>query len=129
MRTRNAFLAASLFALCMAGCGGHGSPTEPAGSGPIDSGTLLFVDSGCTCSNSPFAPTDIFVDGRLAGELQVFGKLSIPLPPGPHTWSSRAGDPAPTQVVIEPGRTITVNFFENIDCPDGCGDGSRSALR
>jgi hypothetical protein len=111
----------------MAACGGHGSPTEPGGIGPVDSGRLLFIDSGCTCSNPPFPPIDLYVDGRQT-ELQVFGKLSIPLPPGPHTWSLLPGDIAPTQVVIEPGRTITVNLFTNIDCPDGCGD-SRAKRR
>jgi hypothetical protein len=95
-------------------CGGSG-PTAPAP--PSGEGELFFVDSGCACVSPPFTPIPIFVDGRQAGELPVFGKLTIPLAPGAHTWSDvSANDPSPNQVVIQPGQAVTENLFTNISC-------------
>jgi len=119
MNAKNFFLAAVAAAtLLLAHCGG-GSPTEPL---PPGDGRLLFTDSGCACVNPPYPPIAIYVDGKQAGELPVFGKLGITLSPGRHTWSTFADDPNPTPVVIQLGATSTVSLITNLSCPDGCGD-------
>lgn len=131
MHTTHRFLAAGAplalaAALLLSHCGGSG-PTAP--SPPSGEGELFFIDSGCACVSGPYTPIPIFVDGRQAGQLPVFGKLNIPLAPGPHTWSdSSATDPSPNQVVIQPGQAVTENLFTNISCSqDQCSSGDPMA--
>lgn len=120
MNAKNLSLAAVVVAASLlAHCGGGGSPTEPL---PAGDGRLLFTDSGCACVNPPYPPIAIYVDAKQVGELPVFGKLGIELPPGRHTWSTVADDPNPTPVVIQLGATVTVNLMTNLSCTDGCGD-------
>lgn len=117
---RSLFLAATVAAsLLLLRCGGS-TPTSPAP--PVMTGQLAFSDSGCACVPTPYPPIDVFIDGKLAGELPVFGKLTLTLSPGAHQWSidSAAG---PTSVVIQAGRTVSVHFFTNLGCDD-CGDGT-----
>lgn len=116
--TAAAVVAASLL---LASCGGGSSPTESPMPGD---GLLLFTDSGCACVNPPYPPIPIYVDGRPVGPLQVFGKLSIDLPPGRHTWSLTANDPNPTPVTIQLGATTSISLTTNLSCPDGCVDQS-----
>jgi hypothetical protein len=117
-------------ALLLAHCGGGSGPTAP--EPPAGKGELFFVDSGCACVAAPWAPIPIYVDGQQAGLLPVFGKLTISLSPGAHTWSdSSASDPAATHVVIQPGQALTVNLFTNISCSDDqcSADSDPMALR
>ena len=133
MHTTHRFLAAGAplalaAALLLSHCGGSG-PTAP--SPPSGEGELFFVDSGCACSPPPYTPVTIFVDGRQAGQLPVFGKLTIPLAPGAHTWSDfSANDPSPNQVVIQPGQAVTENLFTNVSCSaDQCSSDDPMAAR
>jgi hypothetical protein len=116
-------------ALLLAHCGG-GSPTAP--EPPAGKGELFFIDSGCACSPAPYPPIPIYVDGQQAGLLPVFGKLTISLNPGPHTWSDfSATDPTANHVVIQPGQALTVNLFTNLNCSDDqcSSDSAPMALR
>jgi hypothetical protein len=63
----------------------------------------------------------------LAGELPVFGKLTLTLPPGAHRWSIDSADGPSTSVLIQAGGTISEHLFTNLNCTDGCGDDARSA--
>ena len=128
MRHRTTVLTLPLSAialLLLVSCGGGSSPSEPL---PAGTGSLLFIDSGCACVPAPYPPIPIYVDGRQAGSLPVFGKLNLPLPPGPHTWSLTANDPNGTPVNIPLGGTITVNLQTNLDCTDGCDARSHASL-
>jgi hypothetical protein len=129
MRHGTTFLTLPLAAialLLLVSCGGgSSSPSEPL---PPGTGSLLFVDSGCACVPAPYPPIPIYVDGRQAGSLPVFGKLNLPLPPGQHTWSLTANDPNGTPVNIPLGGTVTVNLFTNLDCTDGCDTSSHAAF-
>ena len=112
-------LAVTGVVLLACACNG-GSPTEPSGSNlPAGEGALAFTDSGCACVNPPWQPITIFVDGKKAGTLPIFGKLSIDLPAGQHTWSDDGGD-GPTTVTVQDRATIAINVFTNLDCNDGC---------
>ncbi|HEV7510039.1 MAG TPA: hypothetical protein VGS07_34520 [Thermoanaerobaculia bacterium] len=128
MRHRNEsslFLAAAVAAsFLLLSCGGS-SPTSPGP--PATTGRLVFDDSGCACSPRPYPPIDIYVDGMLAGELPVFGKLTLTLPPGAHRWSIDSADGPSTSVLIQAGGTISEHLFTNLNCTDGCGDDARSA--
>jgi hypothetical protein len=121
---------AAIAALLLAHCGGGSGPTAPE---PLaGKGELFFVDSGCACVNPPFTPIPIYVDGQQAGLLPVFGKLSLSLAPGPHTWSdASANDPNPNHVVIQPGQVLTENLFTNVSCSDDqcSSDSDPMALR
>jgi hypothetical protein len=99
-----------------------GSPTAPESSGsnlPAGEGALAFTDSGCACVNPPWQPITIFIDGKKAGTLPIFGKLSIDLPAGRHTWSDDDGDGL-TTLSVPDRATIAINVFTNLDCNDGC---------
>jgi len=126
MRNRNErslFLAAAVAAsLLLLNCGGS-TPTSPGP--PATTGRLVFDDSGCACSPRPYPPIDIYVDGMLAGELPVFGKLTLTLPLGAHRWSIDSADGPPTLVVIQAGATVNEHLFTNLNCTEGCGDDSR----
>ena len=127
MRNRNEgslLLAALAASLLLLSCGGS-SPTSP---GPLPTtGRLVIDDSGCACSPRPYPPIDIYVDGMLAGELPVFGKLTLTLPLGAHRWSFDSADGPTTLVVIQAGATVTGHLFTNLNCPEGCGDDDRKA--
>ena len=107
---------AAFLALFVLSCKG-GSPTEPESS----TGSLHFIDSGCTCGNGPFPPIVVFIDGKQAGLLPIFGSLTVNLLPGPHTWSIDDAS-GPTSVTIQAGHTETVRIMSNINCPDACTD-------
>jgi hypothetical protein len=108
------FAAALLLAQCS---GDHSSPTEPGAA----TGTLRFVDSGCKCTPPPAPPITVYVDGH-PYSFPVFGAISIPLTPGPHTWN--LPDTSPTVVQIVAGRTHTEHLVTNSNCPDGCDTGT-----
>jgi len=111
-----AALALAVAVLSLVSCSGSG-PTAPPP--PMGEGNLFFVDSGCACVNPPWDPITIYVDGRQAGQLPIFGHVSIPLPPGPHTWDT-SDDSTPTSVVIQTGATVNVHIYTNLSCADGC---------
>jgi hypothetical protein len=130
IRAVRAMAAIGALSLLLAHCGGGSGPTAPPS--PTGDGQLFFVDSGCACVTPPYPPIPIYVDGQQAGLLQVFGKLSIFLAPGPHTWSDfSASDPSPNRVVIQPGQTLTENLFTNLSCStDDCSaDSAAMTLR
>jgi hypothetical protein len=119
---RSLFLAATVAAsFLLLRCGGS-TPTSPGP--PATTGRLVFSDSGCACSSPPYSPIDVYVDGMLAGELPVFGKLTLTLSPGVHRWSTDSPDAPSTTVVIQAGGTVNEHIFVNIDCTDGCNDGT-----
>ena len=125
MDTRKVLLAAGfaagLAAFSMAGCGG-GTPTappSPATPQPAAATGLLFIGSGCACSPPPYPLIAIYVDGKQAGTVQIFGKLSVPLAPGMHTWSTTPGGGG-TQVVVQPGSTVSIDVPTNFHCGGGC---------
>jgi hypothetical protein len=92
-------------------------------------GNLRFEDSGCVCIPKPYPPIPIFVDGQPAGQLKVFGNLTITLSGGTHTWSTDTNTD-PTSVVIRVGHTSTVDLTTNDGCADGCDIGdARSGVR
>jgi hypothetical protein len=114
-------LAVTCVVLLACACNG-GSPTAPESSGsnlPAGEGALAFTDSGCACVNPPWQVITIFIDGKKAGTLPVFGKFSIDLPAGQHTWSDDDGD-GPTTVTVQDRATIAINVFTNLGCNDGC---------
>lgn len=118
MKATNSRLAAiAAAAMFVMRCSGSG-PTAP--EPPASEGELFIVDNGCACAPKPWTPIPIFVDRRQAGLLPILGKLSIPLPPGSHTWSDTPNDPSPTPVVIQLGGVVTVNLETNYGCVDGC---------
>jgi hypothetical protein len=110
-------IAATLF---VAGCGGA-TPTEPNALGQIH-----FIDSGCACTPPPYPGIPIYVDGKVAGTLPVFGELTLSLSPGTHTWSADSAG-AGTSVLIQAGGTTTVQIFTNLNCVDGCADGASAS--
>ncbi|MFY9821127.1 MAG: hypothetical protein WAM82_07080 [Thermoanaerobaculia bacterium] len=111
------FVAAA--SLLLLRCGGS-TPTSPGP--PATTGLLVFSDSGCACSPPPYQPISVYVDERLAGELPVFGKLTLTLLPGAHRWSIDSADGPSTSVLIPAGGTVSEHLFTNLNCTDGCGD-------
>jgi hypothetical protein len=125
MDTRKVLLAAGfaagLAAFSTAGCGG-GSPTAPPSPTipqPAAATGLLFIGSGCACSPPPYPLIAIYVDGKQAGTVQIFGQLSVPLAPGMHTWSTAPGGGG-TQVMVQPGSTVNIDIPTNFNCGGGC---------
>jgi len=125
MDTRKVLLAtgfaAGLAVLSMAGCGGS-SPTAPPLQvipQPAAGASLLFIGSGCACSPPPYPLTAIYVDGKQVGTVQIDGQLSVPLSPGMHTWSTAPGGGG-TQVVVQPGSTVSIYIPMNFNCGGGC---------
>jgi hypothetical protein len=115
-------LGAALLLTISCGQGGN-SPTAPESlPPPTGDGLLLFQDSGCACVNPPYDPIPIYVDGRQAGVLPIFGRLSVPVAAGQHTWSSTAADFGATTVLVPARATITLDIYTNISCTQGCGD-------
>ncbi len=126
MDTRKVLLAAGFAAglalFAMAGCGGSSSPTAPPSPlmpQPAAAPGLLFIGSGCACSPPPYPLIAIYVDGKQAGTVQIFGKLSVPLAPGIHTWSTTPGGGG-TQVVVQPGSTVSIDIPASFHCGGGC---------
>ena len=119
-------LASVAASLLLLRCGGS-TPTAP--EPPAVTGRLVFDDNGCACSPPPYPPIDIYVDGALAGELPVFGKLTSTLQPGVHRWSIDSADGPSTAVLIQAGGTVNEHIFTNLNCAEGCDDDTLSVKK